>query len=54
MKCPDCKIEMEEVNRVIDASYKTGIAENVETRLYRCPKCFLEIEVDDEDYEEDE
>ena len=54
MKCPDCKIEMELINRQIDLSRKNGSSFSEEIHIYRCPRCVVEVEVGDEDYELDE
>ena len=54
MKCPDCKIEMELINRQIDTSGKVGSLGSEEIQVYRCPRCYVEIEVGDEDWEGDE
>jgi predicted RNA-binding Zn-ribbon protein involved in translation (DUF1610 family) len=54
MKCPDCKLEMELVDREIDRSCKSDLTLTEEYMVYRCPRCYVEIEAGDEDYESDE
>lgn len=45
MKCPDCKIEMEEVTMMTD---EKGYLVATFLPIYKCPKCRVEIE-DNED-----
>ena len=54
MTCPDCKIEMELINRQIDLRGKDSRSFAEEVQIYRCPRCFMEIEVGDEDHELDD
>ncbi|MDP8298546.1 MAG: hypothetical protein P9L88_01380 [Candidatus Tantalella remota] len=54
MKCPDCKIEMEVIDRQIDRSSKADLTLTEKFKILRCPRCYMEIEAGDEDYESDE
>ncbi|MFC1589892.1 hypothetical protein ACFL42_00205 [Candidatus Omnitrophota bacterium] len=52
MKCHDCKIEMERIDRAVDGAYKNGRATVEIYQVYKCPRCFVEIEASDADNEE--
>jgi hypothetical protein len=51
MKCIDCKIDMERIDRTLDGTHAKGRPVEETYQVYRCPRCFVEIEVGDEDYE---
>ena len=51
MKCSDCKIKMDKIERHVDGSRENGRASEEVYSVYRCPRCFVEIEAGDDDYE---
>lgn len=44
MDCPDCKVKMK---------YRMCTTEWGETEFYKCPLCGMEIDCDDDDYQEE-
>jgi len=54
MKCIDCKIEMEKIERHVDGYCDNGRDSEDVYVVYRCQRCFVEIEEGDEDYECDD
>lgn len=51
MKCLDCKIAMERIERHLDGAHGGGRVSEEIYVVYKCPRCFVEIEEGDEDYE---
>ena len=51
MKCMDCKIRMDKIERSVDGACVDGRVTERVYIVYKCPRCFVEIEEGDEDYE---
>lgn len=43
---------MERIDRTLDGAYDNGRPPEETYQVYKCPRCFVEIEVGDEDYED--